>query len=118
MALTIVKVSSATINKFIELFFRRLYRVFDSLEGGELHIIELPALLLDRADVFVLNDVTSLRIDLDRAARAFPFHALHGRDERIAIRLSAGLLQRCVDQVHPIIAADRHEVRAEMVGLL
>src|SRR5215475_13585176 len=35
----------------------RLDRVLDVLEGGELHVVELPVLLLDLADVDVLDDV-------------------------------------------------------------
>src|SRR5262249_14542918 len=52
-------------------------RVFDGIEGRELDIVKLALHLLDLADVDVLDDVARLRIDRDRSARAFPFHALH-----------------------------------------
>ena len=83
--------------------------------GGEFDVVELAVLLLDLADVDVLNDVARLRIDRDRAARALPGHALHGGDQRIAVGLAAGLLQRRVHQVHAVIAADRHEIRPHAV---
>ena len=62
------------------------------------------------ADVDVLHDVAGLRIDRHRAARAFPLHALGSGDQRVAVGLAAGLLERLVDEVHAVIAADREEV--------
>src|SRR5262245_38979353 len=92
---------------------RGLHRVLDLLELVEFDI-EVPAAdVLDAPDVDGLHDVARLRVDRDRAARAFPRHALGGRDQRLGVRLAAGFLQRLVDQVHAVIAADRQEVRVE-----
>ena len=99
-------------------YFFDLAGVLDRLEGRELDVVELAVLLLDLADVDVLHDVARLGIDRDRPARALPGHALHGRDQRVAVGLAAGLLEGLVDQVHAVVAADRHEVRPEVVGLL
>src|SRR5262245_41531062 len=93
-------------------------RVLDGVEGRELDVIQLAALPLDLANVDVLHDVARLRIDRDRPARTFPAQTLHGRDQAVAIRLAAGLLQGFVDQVHAVVAAHRHEVGAEARGLL
>src|SRR4029077_13020850 len=60
-------------------------------------------------------DVARFRIDLDRAAWTFPLHALGGGDQRIAIGLAAGLLQRLVNEVHAVVAADREDVRKAFV---
>ena len=65
----------------------------------------------------LLHDVARLRIDRDRAARAFPRHALHRRDQRVAVGIAAGLLQRLIDQVHAVIGAERNEIGTEIVGL-
>src|SRR6201995_318114 len=67
-------------------------------EGLELDIVELAVLLLDLADVDVLDDVARLRVDRDRAARALPLHALHGLDQLVAVGVAARLLERLVDQ--------------------
>src|SRR5262249_48662096 len=45
-------------------------------------------------------------------------HALHRRDKAVAVGLALGLLERLVDEVHAVIAADRYEVRTEVVRLL
>src|SRR5207248_7650759 len=76
----------------------RLAGILHCLEGGEFDIVELAVDLLDLADVDVLHDIAGFRIDRDRAARAFPLHAFHCPDQRIAVGLAAGLLQRLVDQ--------------------
>src|SRR5579863_9830593 len=47
-----------------------LDRVFDVRDGGEFHVVELAVLLLDLADIDVLDDVARFRIDRDRTARA------------------------------------------------
>src|ERR1700745_3293750 len=83
--------------------------ILHRLEGREFDVVEFAVDLLDLADVNVLHDVAGFRIDRDRAARAFPLHALHCLDQRIAVGLAAGLLQRLVDQADAVIAADRHE---------
>src|SRR3979409_2729976 len=80
-------------------------RILDGLEGRELDVVELAVLLLDLADIDVLDDVAGVRIDRDRTARAFPFHPLHGGDQPIAVSLAAGLLQRLVGEQHAVIAA-------------
>src|SRR5437879_5774374 len=92
--------------------------ILNRLEGREFDVVEFAVDLLDLADVDVLDDVAGFRIDRDRAARAFPLHALHRPDQRIAIGLAAGLLQRLVDQADAVIATDRHEARARAKGLL
>src|SRR5262245_12787780 len=97
------------------LFLRRLHRVLDVGDGREFDVVEFAAHLIDLADVDVLDDVARLGIDRDRAARALPGHALHGGDELVAVGRAVGLLQRRVDQRHAVIAADRHEVRAQAV---
>lgn len=61
----------------VELFLHCLGRIFDSLEGRDLRVVELAANLLDLADINVLDDVTGLRINRYGTARTFPFHALH-----------------------------------------
>src|SRR5271170_7585838 len=87
----------------------RLHRVLDVLDLVELDVAQAVADLLDAADVDREDDVAGLRIDRDRAARALPAHALGGGDERIAVGLAAGLLQRLVDELHAVIAADRED---------
>src|ERR1700722_10546994 len=83
----------------------RLGGILDVLDLVELDILQLVADLLDAADIHGLDDVAGFRIDRDRAARAFPGHALGRCDQRIAVGLAAGLLQRLVDQVRAVIAA-------------
>src|SRR5215813_2694836 len=61
-----------------QLLLRRLDRILDVLEGGELDVVELAVLLLDLADVDVLDDVAGVRIDRDRTARALPLRPFHG----------------------------------------
>src|SRR5262249_43233747 len=96
----------------------RLERILDRLEGRELDGPELAVHLLDLAEVDVLHDVAGLRIDRDRPARALPLHALHRADEGVAVGLAAGLLERLLDEVHAVVAAERDEIRPEAVGLL
>src|SRR5437879_10031707 len=55
----------------------RLAGVLHRLEGREFDVVELTVDLLDLADIDVLHDVAGFRIDRDRAARTFPFHALY-----------------------------------------
>ena len=85
-------------------------RVFDVLELVEDHVAEAVADLLHPADVDGLHNVARRGIDRHRPARAVPLHPLGSGDERSAIGLAAGLLQRLVDEVHAVIAADREEV--------
>src|SRR6516225_2988820 len=71
--------------------FLRLADILDGLERLELDVVELAIDLLDLADVDVLHDVAGLRIDRNRAARAFPLLALHGLDQLGAVGVPAGL---------------------------
>src|SRR6195256_3248732 len=90
----------------------RLAGILHSLESRKFDVVEFAVDLLDLADVDVLHDVAGFRIDRDRAARAFPLHPLHGFEQPVAVALTAGLLQRLVDQMDTVIAAYRHEARA------
>src|SRR5260221_7424021 len=81
-----------------------LDRVLHILDFVDLDVYELPADFLDAADIDRLDDVAGFGIDRDRAARALPFHALCRANERFAVRLTAGLPQRFVDQVHAVPA--------------
>src|SRR3954469_1390775 len=92
--------------------------ILHRLKSREFDVVQFAVDLLDLADVDVLHDVAGFRIDRDRAARAFPLHALHRLDQRIAVGLSAGLLQSLVDQADAVIAADRHEAGARAESLL
>src|SRR5712691_133763 len=97
----------------------RLERILDVLDLVELDVEELPADLLHPADIDGLNDVAGLRIDRDRPARALPLHPLGGADQRGSIGVAAGLLQRLVDEVHPVVATNRIDIRvAPSVGLV
>ena len=57
-------------------------------------------------------------VDRDRAARAFEGHAFHGRDQGVAVGIAVGLLQRLVEQVQAVIAAERDEVGRHWPRLL
>src|SRR4051794_16299037 len=83
-----------------------LHRILDVLDLVELHVAQLIADLLDAPDIDRLDDVAGLRVDRDRAARALPGHALGGRDQAFAVGLEAGFLQRLIDEVRAVIAAD------------
>ena len=91
-------------------FSRRLHRVFHVRNRFEFGIPQLAVLLLDLADIDVLDDVAGVRVDRDRAPRAFPRHPFHGADERVAIDRARGLPQRLIDDVHSVVAADREKV--------
>src|SRR3979490_1776713 len=49
-----------------------LDRILDVLDRVDLDVDEAPVDLLDAPDIYRLDDVAGLRIDGDRAARAFP----------------------------------------------
>src|SRR5690349_18562388 len=66
-------------------------RLFDGRIFGELDIEELAVDAFDAPDVDILDHFAGLRIDRDRTARTFPGHALHRRDQRVAIAVAAGL---------------------------
>src|SRR5947209_4421499 len=95
---------------------RALGRVADGGDGRELDIVELAVHAFAAADIDVLDDVAGLPVDLDRAARAFPLHALRGVDQRGAAGAGPGLGEHLGDQRHAVIAADGHEVRPHVVG--
>src|SRR6266508_3537398 len=101
----------------ISLFLHPLLdRVLDVLDLVDLDVEQPAADLLDAADVDRLDDVARFRIDRDRAARAFPLHALGGGDKPLGVGLAAGLLQGFVDEVHAVPAADAEEVRVAPPG--
>src|SRR6185369_6056294 len=87
-----------------------LARVLEVRNMVELDVLQLAADALDLADVDVLHDVACGRIDADRPARARPLHALGGFDELVGVGVAVGLLEHLGDQVHAVVAADRHEV--------
>src|SRR5712691_4601020 len=93
-----------------------LDRVLDVLDLADFDVGEAPADLLDAADVDRLDDVARLRIDRDRAAGAFPFHALSGGDKLLGVGLAAVFLQGFVYEVQPVPAADAEEVGVAPVG--
>ena len=65
-----------------------------------------------------MDDIPGPRIDLDRATRAFPFQSLHGGDQRVAVSLASGFLERFEIEMHAVVAADRDGVRALAVSFL
>ena len=67
-----------------------LHGVPHCLEGRKLGVVELPVYLFDLADIDVVHDIPGLRIDGHWAARAFPGHALHRRQQGIAVGSAAG----------------------------
>src|ERR1700741_1369781 len=94
----------------------RLAGVLHLLDDVELDVVELVAHgrhSLDLADVDVLDDVAGLRVDQDRAARALEDLALH-RLWQLLAALALARLQRLVDDAHAVVAADGHEVGAEL----
>src|SRR2546422_7974976 len=60
--------------------------------------------------LFRSHHVARLGIDRHRPARAVPLHPPGGGDQRLAVGVAGGLLQRLVDHVHAVVAADREEV--------
>ena len=103
---------TASLNREPKKLFRCrfLQGILYCLEGCELNGPGLAIQLFDFADIDVLHNVTSARVNRDRSARTFPFHALHGCNYRISASLAAGLFQRLEDQTDTIVAADRNEV--------
>src|SRR6185437_2365733 len=101
------------------LFLRGRAVGLECAEVLELDVVELAVLALDLADIDVLGDVARLWVDADRSARAHPGKALGGGDEFVAFGGAVRLLQHFIDEVHAVIAADRHEVRPPVgIGLL
>jgi len=70
------------------------------------------------ADIDVADDVARIRVDRDRAARTFPRHPLHGRDQSVAVGIAAGLLEGFVGKVQAVIGPERDEIRPEAVRFL
>src|SRR5215471_6967285 len=91
--------------------------VLDGLEARELDILQLAVRLLDLADVDVVDHVAGPRVGRHRPPRAFPGYALYRRRQRVAVNGAVRLRERLVDEVHAVVAAHRHEVRA-IAGLL
>jgi hypothetical protein len=91
---------TASLNREPKKLFRCrfLQGILYCLEGCELNGPGLAIQLFDFADIDVLHNVTRARINRDRSARTFPFHAPRGCDYRISVSLAAGLFQRLVDQ--------------------
>src|SRR3954463_5394647 len=92
--------------------FFRFAGVLDGFEGLEFDVVEFTVNLFDLTDIDILYDIAGLRVDRDRAARAFPLQSFHGFDQRVAVRLAPGLSQRFIDQVDAVIPAHGHEARA------
>src|SRR5512143_5393 len=90
-------------------------RVLHVLELVELHVPRLAIDHLHFTQIDVLNRLSRRRVDRDRPAGAHPLHSLHRLDELLAGRAGARLLQRLVDEVHSVVAADRMEVRPHPV---
>src|SRR5580704_12546978 len=98
---------------------RSLVGVLHVGNGVELDVVERAVLFLDLADIDVLHDLPRFRIDGDRSTRAHPAHALHCRQQRVSAGVALGLFQRLIDEPHPVIGRNRHEVRPNaVVGLL
>src|SRR3954452_25571713 len=85
--------------------FFRFAGVLDGFEGLEFDVVEFTVNLFDLTDIDILYDVAGLRVDRDRAARAFPLQSFHGFDQRVAVCLAPGLSQRFIDQVDAVIPA-------------
>jgi hypothetical protein len=96
--------------KFPSVLHALLHRILDVLDLVDFHVEKLVADLLDLEDVHGLDDVAGFWIDGERTARAFPAHALGGGDQRFAVGVAVGLLQRFVDEPRAVIAADRIDV--------
>src|SRR5215467_9062566 len=84
-----------------------LDRILDVFHLVDFDIDRPIADLVDPADIDRLDDVAGFRVDRDRAAGTLPGHPLGGRDQRLAVRLAAGLFERFINQVHAVVAADR-----------
>src|SRR6516225_5067734 len=103
--------SSRASSEDLQLLHALLHGILHVLEFGNFHVADLAIHLLHPADINGVDDVPRLRIDRDRAARAFPAHALYGADQAVAVHLSPGLLQRLVNDVHAVVPTDGEEVR-------
>src|SRR5262245_18304019 len=86
--------------------------ILDVLDLVEFDGASVPTGFLDAANVDGLADVARLRVDRNGATRALPFHSLGSGNVALAVGLAAGLLERLVDQVDAVPAADRVDVGA------
>src|SRR5260221_8541998 len=92
-------------------------RVLDVLDAAEDVEVDLVADLLGLVDIDVLNDIVGLRVDLERAARAFHADLVQRLDQRRLVGgLAAIALQRGVDQLAGVVAL-RGEFRGGPVVL-
>src|SRR5262249_24777895 len=85
-------------------------RIPDVLDLFERDVDDLPPHLLHPPDIDLLHPAPGIGVDRHRSARALPLQPLGCPDQGIAVGFPARLLQRLVDGVHAVIAADREEV--------
>src|SRR5215472_18910058 len=88
----------------------RARRILDVLDLVERDVDELAADLLHPPDIDGLHHVAGIGVDRHRSARAVPLQPLGRRDQGIAVGVAARLLERLVDGMYAVIAADREEV--------
>src|SRR5262249_52804246 len=93
-----------------------LDRIPDILNPVELDVDERPADLLHPTHIHGLHRLAGRRIDRHRTARAFPRHALGGRDQGVAVAVAVALFQRLVDEMHAVVAAHRKEIGIALEG--
>src|ERR1700674_5416399 len=80
-------------------------RVLDVVGLVELDVPIVAVARLDFSDIHVLHDVARRRIDRHRPPRTGPRHALHRRNDFLAIAIASRLLDRFVDQMHTVVVA-------------
>src|SRR6516164_8023691 len=91
-------------------FHRRLNGILHVLDFVKLDIDNVVADLLDFADINSLHDIARFGIDPDHAPRAFPFHALYGGNQSIAVGITLCFLQRLIDEMHAVVTSDGEEI--------
>src|SRR6266436_64122 len=85
--------------------------ILDHRDGRDLDIDEGVTLLLDAADVDVLDDVARLRIDHDRSARAVRVLPVgQERHRLIGSKTALGFLDQGKYRRHPVPTIDREKV--------
>src|SRR5229473_3335828 len=84
-------------------------RVLDVLDAAEDVEVDLVADLLGLVDIDVLNDIVGLRVDLERAARAFHADLVQRLDQR-------RLVDRVVDRRDVVEDADHTRGRIALAG--
>src|SRR5438128_9861755 len=85
--------------------------ILDVVDLVELDVPIVTVARLDLTDVDVLDNVARCRIDRHRAPWARPCHALHRRDDLLAVPRASGFLDGLVDETHAVVAPDRMKVR-------